>query len=156
MAQLLSNPQTPKTPQTPQTPTNLPIKFVKGIPYFIDAENNAYLFIKGLSDFDTFSKVIIGKLNGPESITLLPDWQLNPNAIQCLNLYRQTLTPFERTEHTKAVKITRKKGGVAAATATTAEPAPAPAAQRRTKSQTKDQTGAGKNKRKSTKSAQSP
>jgi len=153
MAQL-SNLQAQQTPQTPQTPQNLPIKFVKGIPYFVDAENNAYLFIKSTSETHTYPKVIIGKLDGPDSITMLPDWHLNPNAIQCLNLYRQTLTPFERTEHTKAVKITRKKGGVAAAAATTAEPAPA--AQRRTKSQTKEQTGAGKNKRKSTKSAQSP
>ncbi|NBR60120.1 MAG: hypothetical protein EBT86_00450 [Actinobacteria bacterium] len=149
-------------------PSNLSIKFIKGIPFFVDAENNVYLFIRSTSQAN-YPKVIIGKIDGGETITMLPDWQRNSEVIQSINFYRETLSPIERTEHTKAVKISRKKtkGASATLTVTTTATAVANAVlvsgdnstapiERRPKSRIKKQTGTGPNSRELSKSAKSP
>jgi len=94
-----------------QTLQSFTIQFIKGIPYFVDAENKAYLFSKSplllnkeeTSRFTPFIGVVS---EDGKTIQLTPDWKRN--ADESLQHYRRSLTPFERKEHTKVVKCAKK------------------------------------------------
>lgn len=81
------------------------VKFIKGVPYFVDSDNNAYLFSKIPGTSIDITPVQIGTVN-ESTITLYSDWQ--GRAEDFLQRFRGSITPYERIEHTKVVKYTKK------------------------------------------------
>lgn len=77
-------------------------KIIKGVPVFIDKDNNVYLFTQQTSET---SPIKIGTTNGT-SLTLVPEW--DARCSDYLKYYRSSLQSFQRTEHTKAVKYVKK------------------------------------------------
>ncbi len=77
-------------------------KIIKGVPVFIDKDNNVYLFTQQTSET---SPIKIGTTNGT-SLTLIPEW--DSRCSDYLKHYRSSLQSFQRTEHTKAVKYVKK------------------------------------------------
>lgn len=134
---------------TPQDPIS--IKFVKGVPYYIDSKSNTYLFIRESSNTENFPRILIGKLNG-DNVVLVSDWK--ERASYALKLYRETIVPFERTEHTKAVKYNKKyvQPGKSSGTSETTENT-TERPDGRKKPRVKVQPTTGTNPRKSSKSA---
>lgn len=103
---------------------NHSVKFIKGVPYFVDSENNAYLFCKLPNITQDAGLIKIGIINGT-SVVLSSDWQQNTE--DCLKRFRDSLMPYERIEHTKVVKF-NKKSTRTRSTAASTTPTPPPTA----------------------------